>query len=383
MQQHARLGIAPPIGRAARVLAIVATALAAAATIRNFGVGSGGVSKDRDPAFRRIRPGRLCAALAATATAMGLHGLAGATPYQPAQLAHGDVRIWGSPDDGPLIAQWSAAFAKLQPDVRVIATLHGPESTMAGIYTGVADLSLIGRELRLPVDNMAFEWVKLHKPTVLEIANASLTAPRQAVNLAVFVNPANPVAGLTLAQLDGIFGAEHRRAPATLHTWGDVGLQGEWRDRTIRVIAPPVESIPALYFRKTVLKDSYKWNPVLEEVDSAARAVAIVAADPAAIVYAPMPEQRAGVKAVPLAASADAPFVTLTPATAADRSYPMARTVHVAFDRDPARPLAPPVNEFLRFVLSDEGQAAVAREGSYVPLLAASAQQQLKKLDGR
>jgi phosphate transport system substrate-binding protein len=40
----------------------------------------------------------------------------------------------------------------------------------------------------------------------------------------------------------------------------------------------------------------------------------------------------------------------------------------------------PKVKEFLRFILSREGQAAVMRDGKYLPLTAEVAREQLKKL---
>ena len=301
--------------------------------------------------------------------------------YQPQQQVRGDIRIWGSPEDRDLIKLWEDGFRKRHPQARIVAQLHGPESAIAGIYTGMADIAFVGRELRLPVDRMAFQWVKLYGPTTIEVANAGLKAKRVAASLGVFVHPDNPIAGLTVAQLDGIYGAEHKRGPANLRTWGDAGLAGEWRDRPIHVLAPPVDSIPALFFRKAVLDDSLKWNVDMKEVRDDAQAIDAVANDPAAIAYAPIAAATGAVRAVPIAASSAVAFVKLTERSAADRSYPLARGVIVAIDQAPGKPVEPRVREFLRYVLSEEGQAAVARDGAYVPLQPGSAQQQLERLD--
>jgi phosphate transport system substrate-binding protein len=195
------------------------------------------------------------------------------------------------------------------------------------------------------------------------------------------VNPANPLAGLDVAQLDGIFGAEHKRSPANLRRWGDLGLEGEWRERPIHVVAPPVTSIPALFFRRTVLGNSFKWNESLREFADEKAALEEVARDPSAIAYARASSIRDGVKMLPLAATAGAPYVALDDKTAADRSYPLSRVVIVAIDRAPGKPLDPLVHEFLRYVLSAEGQADVARDGAYVPLLPHDARTQGKRLD--
>ena len=303
-----------------------------------------------------------------------------AAPYQPQQPVRGDIRIWGSPEDGELVKAWDEGLRKFHPGARLAAKLHGPESALAGIYCDVADIAFIGRELRLPTDNMAFQWVKLYRPTAVEVANAGLKAKRPAEALGVFVHPGNPIAGLTLAQLDAVFGAEHKRGPANARTWGDLGLTGEWASRPIHAIARPVTTIPALFFRKVVLDDSFKWNEDMKEVADEKQAIDAVARDPAAIAYAPMVAGTGGVRAVPLAKAGSA-FVKLTEQSASDRSYPLSRVVIVAVDRPVGKPLDARVREFLRYVLSDEGQAVVARDGAYVPLQPAAIQKQLKVID--
>jgi phosphate transport system substrate-binding protein len=303
-----------------------------------------------------------------------------AAAYEPQQQVSGDIRIWGSPEDGGLVKLWEDGFRKQQPQARVIAKLRGPESAMAGIYTGVAEIAFVGRELRLPTDNMAFQWVKLYRPTTVEIANAGFKASRPAAGLAVFVHPDNPIAGLTVAQLDAIFGAEHKRGAANARTWGDVGLTGEWAARPIHVLAPPVTTIPALFFRKVVLDDSLKWNIDMREVADDAKAIAAVAGDLAAIAYAPMVAATGAVRALPLAKAGDA-WVKPGGESATERRYPLNRVVIVAVDKPVGKPLDPRVREFLRYVLSDEGQAAVANDGAYLPLQPATVRKQLKLLD--
>src|SRR5512146_1947068 len=68
--------------------------------------------------------------------------------YRPQAQVSGTIRLWGSPDDGRLIAQLAAGFRKYQPGVRLQPTLHGPESTFAAVYMDVADIGLMAREIR-------------------------------------------------------------------------------------------------------------------------------------------------------------------------------------------------------------------------------------------
>jgi phosphate transport system substrate-binding protein len=84
-----------------------------------------------------------------------------------------------------------------------------------------------------------------------------------------------------------------------------------------------------------------------------------------------------GVKQIELAADGHGPFYALTAETVAARTYPLARLVTVALDREPGKPIDPKVKEFLRYILSREGQELIARDQAYIPLNARSALQQL------
>jgi phosphate transport system substrate-binding protein len=75
------------------------------------------------------------------------------------------------------------------------------------------------------------------------------------------------------------------------------------------------------------------------------------------------------------------PAVALTPETVANRTYPMVRDAYFYVNRAPGRPLDPAVREFMRFVLSREGQEIIARTAYYYPLKADYLREQLKKLD--
>jgi phosphate transport system substrate-binding protein len=55
--------------------------------------------------------------------------------------------------------------------------------------------------------------------------------------------------------------------------------------------------------------------------------------------------------------------------------------VCIYIHREPGKPVEPRVKEFLRYILSREGQQAVVKDGSYLPLTAELIREQLKKLD--
>jgi phosphate transport system substrate-binding protein len=309
----------------------------------------------------------------------GVAALFCGAPASP-QPQSGEIKIWGSPADGKLLREWERGFLKLHPGVRFSESLHGPESTIAGVYTGVADLGLMAREIRLPVESMAYQWVHRHGPFMVEVANAGLQPGRPSANLAILVHRDNPLSRLDLAQLDGILGAEHKRGHPNVRRWGDLGLQGQWQDRPIHVYGPAVDSIPALHLRTVVMRDSRKWNPDYRELGGDPEILDAVARDPNGIGYAPLPP-GAEVKALELCPDACGRSYALTPENVKSRAYPLSRVISVVLDRAPGKPIPPKLKEFLRYILSVDGQAAVARDGAYIPLSVESARQQLARLD--
>ncbi len=73
-----------------------------------------------------------------------------------------------------------------------------------------------------------------------------------------------------------------------------------------------------------------------------------------------------GVRMVPIKGS-DGEFVAPTPKNALSGKYPLARFLYVYVNKDPKKPLQPLQAEFLKLVLSKQGQEIVEKDG-YVPL---------------
>jgi phosphate transport system substrate-binding protein len=198
----------------------------------------------------------------------------------------------------------------------------------------------------------------------------------------VFVHQTNPLARLTLKQLDAIFGAEHLRGGGNIRRWDELLAEAGWKGRSIHVYGPPLDDVAALFIRTRVLRDSRKWNPFYREIPAGWGAVlASVARDPDGIAFAPLMPGNVRTRPVALAVDDNGMSYPLTSQTVTARTYPLTRVMTVALDRKPGQPLDPKVREFLRYILSREGQEAVARDGAYLPLSAECAQQQLRRLN--
>src|SRR5215471_7235211 len=110
--------------------------------------------------------------------AIPLHGQDRAAPpvYHPGQQLSGTIRTWGNDRIQPLMSRWEAGFRAHHPGMRFETRLQGTGTAMAGLYTGVADLALMGRSAS-STEIMAFEWVFRYRPLGLQVSTGSLGAP--------------------------------------------------------------------------------------------------------------------------------------------------------------------------------------------------------------
>jgi phosphate transport system substrate-binding protein len=249
----------------------------------------------------------------------------------------------------------------------------------------------MGREI-WPPEVAAFEEVFGYPPTGVDVVTGSFDVRNRDYALVVFVHRGNPVQGLTLAQLRAIFAAPDRLHPRTAHTWGDLGLTGAWRERPIHRYGLPISRGFARFFEQRVFGGERLWEPSLREfsdlkgskggaTDGGQRMLDAMAGDPDSIGYAGLVYHNADVRPVALAGHAGAPFVAPTRETVMDHSYPLTRKVTMFLNRPTGKPVDPKLREFLRYVLSRQGQQAVLRYGrGYLPILAPSAARQLEKL---
>jgi phosphate transport system substrate-binding protein len=310
--------------------------------------------------------------------------LASLPPYRPAAPVTGQIGIWG--DDGmkTVVGYWEEGFRRFHPQARFAVTLKGSSTGMAGVYSGVADLALLGREIE-PVETMAFAWIFRYPPGRIEVANGSVGAAGKSPAVAVYLHRDNPLGRLTLAQLDAAFGCEHRRGAAKARTWGDLGLGGDWALRPIHLYGYDVETGRGAFIRRVVLRGSRKWDwDLLTEFsgpDADRQIVAALARDRFGIAVASPAAATTEVKAVGLAEGPAGPYSTPTRADLIGRTYPLGRVVAAYVNRAPGRPLDPKVAEFLRYILSREGQEDVMRERDYLPLSAATAAEQVLRLN--
>lgn len=351
---------------------------------------------------RRIR----MAAIAKNPAYSRKFDLSGLPDYVPDGKPTGTLRLCGNNyiGDSPLGGWWKDAFAKYQPGIKIEFNLLTSATATACITFDLADIGIT----HMPdfYDYLSFQRVKGRAPVGVLVVNGSYDVVGWQNNFAIVVNKANPITKLTMAQLDGIFGSERAggwvrttwhpefaRGPEfNIRTWGQLGIGGDWINKPINTYGYSLRYSTTFEFSDLVLKNSDKWNgnllgfgnydrPNGKTYLEADQIVDHVSADPNGIGYVRFHEKfPENIKILDVAQTADGPYIQYSMDTIFNHSYPLWTGQSFWFDVPPGQKVDPKIREFLRFILSKQGQELVEKDGKYIPLDAATVQAELKKL---
>jgi phosphate transport system substrate-binding protein len=330
--------------------------------------------------------------------------------YVPEQKVSGTLRFWGSNyfTDSPLAEWWAAAFKKYHPDVTFDFHLKTTLHAIPGLIMGVSDIGPMGRQITFP-EMLSFQREFNRMPTGIVAVTGSYNVSGWNPPIGVYLNKDNPLSKLSLEQLDGIFGAERsgawrdltwdttlaRGPEKNIRTWGQLGLTGEWADKPVHVYGYNLQfNFPQEIESRAFGGISKKWNEKLIEYDNLVLPdnslklagqlmLEDLAKDPYGIAYVAGGAAwvTPAIKTVALSVKTGGPAYELTMDNVRERTYPMYADVFFWINRDPKGPVDPKVREFIRFVLSRDGQELVQKDGKYLPLTAAVVREGRKKLD--
>jgi phosphate transport system substrate-binding protein len=289
--------------------------------------------------------------------------------YKTVQGVSGNVKSAGSDTMINLMTLWGEGFKTKYPNVTTEVEGKGSSSAPPALISGAADFGPMSRPMKdKEIDDFQKQFG--YKPT--EIATSIDM-------LAIYVHKDNPITGLTLGQVDAIFSKTRKSgAERDLVTWGDLGLTGEWQNKPISLYGRNSASGTYGYLKEHALaKGDFK--DTVKEQPGSSSVVQAVASDKYAIGYSGIGFKTADVRAVPLAKDASSGFIEATPETAYSGKYPMARFLLVYVNKKPNADLDPLRREFVKYVLSRQGQEDVVKDG-YFPLTARLVAENLKKI---
>jgi phosphate transport system substrate-binding protein len=268
-----------------------------------------------------------------------------------------------------VMTMWAESFNRVYPNVKVQIEGKGSTTAPPALIAGTAQLGPMSRAMRgTEIDQ--FEKKFGYKPTAIRTAVDAL---------ALFVNKDNPLPCLTVEQADAIFSKSRRSGyREAITTWGQLGLSGDWANRPISLYGRNSASGTYGFFKEHILRNGDFKDEVKEQPGSAA-VVQGMTVDRYAIGYSGIGYATVGVRPVPLAEKAGAACVEAAAEQAYAGTYPLARFLFVYLNKAPDRPLDPLTREFVRLVLSKEGQEVVVKDG-YFPITAAIAREEWAKV---
>ena len=272
-------------------------------------------------------------------------------------LAARSLRIIGSDSMGPMLTSVASRFEGVYPAIAVDIRQGGSARGLAALLAGECDLAAISDR---PTDAQRAAIEKATKKRLF-IAPVALDA------VCVFVNRDNPIPSLTRQQCNGLVSITHSLTPQPILRWNELDPN-----------SPLGGEFPPLYVMDRgsgTMHAFTEWCMPGERVTTIlcyvepgpSSVVNACCAYPLAIGVAGYGARQPRARAVPLD-SGSGP-VAPTVATIRDRTYPIVRSMSLAFVAADEASIPPAIMEWLQFCWSEDGQDAVAQLGIVPPTL--------------
>jgi len=266
---------------------------------------------------------------------------------------------------------WAAAFHKIYPNVSL--TISPPFAGSLGAKELVAqkiDFVFVSRELK-PDDVTGFQAKFGYPPLSVPVSGGSYRHFGFLDAVGFFVSKQNPLEKISFDQLDAVLSSTHYRGGTPITTWGQLGLTGDWADKPIHVYAIKPWNGFEEFVRQRVLSVGDRRGEWRDDIhfDKLVFPLAGQAVDDRyALGYTGIAYVDAPVRMLALADRTGGEYFAPSYENVARATYPLARLIYFNTNKAPGRPLAPALNEFLRFILSRDGQQIVRDQAVYLPL---------------
>ncbi len=307
----------------------------------------------------------------------------------PYLLPDGSIYVLSNDLVGPYFEALDDLFTRTHSNIRIHLNPLGSEPAIAALTSGVSAFAPLGRDgIRQDLDG--FQALHGYVPQSFLVGydqspDPDIFPPGK-VPSAVWINAKNPLPKITLALAARIFTTGAPGGDIT--HWSQLGDKGEWGKREIHVYLPAKRD-SAFLFIDGQRFGGRNWSPRVEWVDASTDVMTAVAEDPFGIgiigFWPPDPgwdrqsELGAQTKLLPMAENEDAHY---SHAGVGD-VYPLTGSIRIYFNAAPNKPLEPWMAEYMRLVLSKEGQdllKSMAAENGYIPLEPVKAAEELHKV---
>lgn len=275
--------------------------------------------------------------------------------YVPAVQLKEPLQAVGTDGMTDVWEEWKQSFRGLQPQVQFELNHTLTKTAIQAMMEGKTRMIYLAREMSIE-ELQAFERKFGYQPTkVIACYDAFI----------VFVNGANPLKEISMEQLDALLSTTRKAGYKTdIETWGDLGVRGALAKRGV-----------AAYLRaegtatRTVLKDVLLHKGVFKATlndrpDFPSIADAVVT-DAAGLGIAGLANWYSRNRTLAVAPLQSSDAVMPSQENVSSGRYPLARTYYFYLDRPPGKALPPAIQEFMQYLLSKQGQEAVAMASLY------------------
>jgi phosphate transport system substrate-binding protein len=319
--------------------------------------------------MKRVLAVAALAALAGSAAQAQVKVDASIPAYQKVSGVSGNVNSVGSDTMNNMMALWGETFQKLYPNVKIQIEGKGSTTAPPALIAGTSQFGPMSRAMK-PTEIDQFEQKYGYKPTQIRTSYDAL---------AVWVNKDNPTEKLTLAQVDAIFSKTRKRGGKAVTTWGQLGLTGDWANRPVSLYGRNSASGTYGFFKEHTLQNG-DYKDTVKEQPGSASVVQGVTEDRFGVGYSGIGYKTSGVKPVQLAEKDGGAFFDGAYENVTSGKYPLSRFLYIYINKAPGKPLDPMVKEFVKLILSKDGQEVVVKDG-YLPLTPQIVTEELAKLD--
>lgn len=293
----------------------------------------------------------------------------GVPEYKSVSGISGNLSSVGSDTLANLMTLWAESFKRSYPNVNIQIQAAGSSTAPPSLTEATSNFGPMSRKMKSK-EIASFEDRYGYKPTAIPVAIDAL---------AVYVNKDNSIKGMTISQVDAVFSSTRKcGADKDISKWGQLDMSGNWKNRDIQMYGRNSVSGTYGYFKKKGLcKGDYKNN--VNEQPGSASVVQSVSSSINGIGYSGIGYKTSGVRAVALSKKDGGKYIAATPDNAVSGKYPLSRFLYVYVNKHPNKELAPLEKEFVKLILSKQGQEVVIKDG-YIPLPAKVVEKYLSNL---
>jgi phosphate transport system substrate-binding protein len=291
----------------------------------------------------------------------------------------GAIAVVGYNDMNHLLQRFNEVFTEAHPGIRFDLRLRGTATAAPALAYEVSAFAPMGAEFS-QLELAAYHALTGREPLQIRVAHCSLDPAARSAPLAIFVNRSNPLRNLTVAQVRRVFATGD--AGGDLTRWGQLVAPADWSQREIHPVGIAEERTAGLAdYMLSSVTNGLPFTPRFEGLYQSSEVVRRVGEDRTAIGFAAANAETASVRILAIADTADDAYYLPSVDDVINDRYPLNRHLYIYVNRSATGEIDPLVTEYLRLVLSQEGQAIIKHAmPGYLPLNAKEVIEQLEKI---